>query len=245
MTPLREWKLGDFLFPAILTTLFGSEIMFALIEILVSLGLTLTGTYSDDRLDAWIYGDTNMSYFLWSMALLGHSGLVAWVFHKLGYLDDVFRVGRLSLPIFGLIVLGVAADFFISDLLDILFTAANNGQIPDTVVEGMDTEVSWQLLPGDLFWGAIAAPIEEEFLIRGVLFSILITRGWSVTWTLLITSAFFAILHVQYTIYGIIPVFVAGMIFGLLRIWTGGLAAPIIAHGLVNFLISTLYLVGL
>ena len=44
----------------------------------------------------------------------------------------------------------------------------------------------------------------------------------------------FASIHGQYYLPGLLSVFVGGLLFGALRVLTGGLAAPIVAHMTMN-----------
>jgi len=83
--------------------------------------------------------------------------------------------------------------------------------------------------------GCVVVPIVEEVLFRGWLQPALIDAGWPVPVAILFTSAVFGVLHPW--------VFTAtfyGLLFGLLRQWTGGLAAPIISHAVVNTAIGLL-----
>ena len=88
-----------------------------------------------------------------------------------------------------------------------------------------------------LFYGfamVFAAPISEEALFRGFLFA-----GWSrtrfgVTGTILLTSALWAAMHVQYSAYGIAEIFVHGLALGIARHRSGSLVVPLLMHAAVN-----------
>lgn len=87
-----------------------------------------------------------------------------------------------------------------------------------------------------LLWIAlvVAAPLFEEFLFRGFLF-----RGWlntrlGATGTILLTSALWTAIHLQYDMVDLSVVFVYGILLGLARYRTGSLIAPLVIHGAIN-----------
>src|SRR5262249_39443693 len=80
----------------------------------------------------------------------------------------------------------------------------------------------------------IAAPIGEEIMFRGFLF-----RGWAsspvgVTVTILVTSAIWAGIHVQYDLFGILQVFCLGLLFGWVRARSGSTLLTIMMHAVCN-----------
>jgi uncharacterized protein len=80
----------------------------------------------------------------------------------------------------------------------------------------------------------VAAPVGEEIMFRGFLF-----RGWSaspmgVTGTIIVTSAMWAAIHVQYDWYGIVEVFCLGLLFGWVRARSGSLVLTIMMHAVCN-----------
>jgi CAAX protease family protein len=87
-----------------------------------------------------------------------------------------------------------------------------------------------------LFWFAlvIAAPVAEEIMFRGFLF-----RGWVTSERMaipgiLIISALFAAIHVQYDWFGILQVFFIGLLLGLVRWRSGSTTLTILMHVLAN-----------
>ncbi len=88
----------------------------------------------------------------------------------------------------------------------------------------------------------IGAPLAEELAFRGLLFASL-ARAGLVSWAVvLITAALFAAFHFEPVRFGVL--FVIGLCLGWLRLRTGRLGAPIIAHG-VNNLPGALAIVAL
>ena len=95
------------------------------------------------------------------------------------------------------------------------------------------------------FWvasGVVIAPIAEEVFFRGYALSGFMKRGLT-NRGLLVTSALFAAVHLDPFSFG--PLFIAGMVLGILRVKTNSLAAPIAAHATNNFIVMTLTLFGL
>ena len=81
------------------------------------------------------------------------------------------------------------------------------------------------------FFAVIIAPMAEEFIFRGVLFSSIQKLGWpKCAW--LVPSLLFALIHNN------APIFVPLFAFALALTWlyqkTGGLLAPMLAHSLFN-----------
>ena len=85
-----------------------------------------------------------------------------------------------------------------------------------------------------LIAAVVAAPIGEEIMFRGFLF-----RGWAttplgVTGTIVLTSAVWAGIHVQYDWYGIVQVFCLGLLFGWVRARSGSTMLTMMMHSACN-----------
>jgi membrane protease YdiL (CAAX protease family) len=99
---------------------------------------------------------------------------------------------------------------------------------------GLGVTASWV---GKYSWGALAiriigivvlAPLGEELLFRGVIFQLLAPKSTALA--VLITAAFFAGFHIQYSWIGMALVFIDGLYFGLARAWSGSTLLTIIMH---------------
>ena len=82
-----------------------------------------------------------------------------------------------------------------------------------------------------IFFAVVLAPVAEEFVFRGLLFSTAKKLGWpKLGW--IGVSLLFALIHVN------APTFLSLFVFALALTWlyekTDGLLAPIIAHSLFN-----------
>jgi membrane protease YdiL (CAAX protease family) len=85
-----------------------------------------------------------------------------------------------------------------------------------------------------LIAAVVAAPIGEEIMFRGFLF-----RGWApttlgVTGTIVVTSAIWAAIHVQYDWFGIAQVFCLGLLFGWVRARSGSTLLTMMMHAVCN-----------
>lgn len=89
----------------------------------------------------------------------------------------------------------------------------------------------------------ILAPLIEETLFRGLFYQYLRFRN-PVFKSALITGLLFAVVHPQG--YAAIPALgMIGAVLALIREWRGSLIAPVIAHGLNNFIITLLLILTL
>ncbi|MBN1367190.1 MAG: CPBP family intramembrane metalloprotease [Dehalococcoidales bacterium] len=87
-----------------------------------------------------------------------------------------------------------------------------------------------------LLWVAVAvfAPLFEEAFFRGFLFVGLKESRLGAAWAVVFTSLFWALLHIQYSTYGIVTVLVLGIALGIIRLVTKSLWSTIILHSLWN-----------
>jgi len=111
--------------------------------------------------------------------------------------------------------------------------------VPEFMVRVYETA---EVLP--LFWAAIVllGPIFEEVFFRGFLFAGLVRSRLGGAGTVVVTALAWAVIHVQYDLYGIATVFVIGLLLGWARLRTGSLALTIALHAAFN-LVAMLELV--
>lgn len=82
----------------------------------------------------------------------------------------------------------------------------------------------------------VVAPVTEELFFRGFLH-----RGWAPSWigvsgTIVLTAGLWAVLHQQYTVFGILLIFVMGLILGWLRQRSQSTWLPMALHALNNLI---------
>jgi membrane protease YdiL (CAAX protease family) len=80
----------------------------------------------------------------------------------------------------------------------------------------------------------IFVPVNEEFVVRGFLF-----RGWSQSFlgpgaAIVLTSAVWTALHIQYNAFYLSEIFVIGLILGYFRWRTGSTWLTVIVHAAIN-----------
>jgi uncharacterized protein len=128
-----------------------------------------------------------------------------------------------------LILVGVFAG--ILAIAAIVGSFSSQVQDPGFTVDALNTS-RWPAL----FAVAVVvfAPLFEETFFRGFLFRGLRDSALGATGTILLTSAGWALLHLQYDFYGMAEIFVLGLVFGAVRLKTNSLYAPLLLHGLWN-----------
>lgn len=101
-------------------------------------------------------------------------------------------------------------------------------------------ETAREMLSGDsagllmFFSLVILAPLVEEVTIRGVALGCLLGRGVPTLAAIILQAAAFTLLHMQYTLAGLVPVFILGLFIGWLRVASKSILVPIAAHAAVN-----------
>lgn len=103
----------------------------------------------------------------------------------------------------------------------------------------LKSPVWWAMFP----MVGIGAPLAEELLFRGFLFSALANSRIGITGAALLTSAGWALVH-SYSLVGIAQVFVIGLIFSWMLVRTGSLRVPIIVHGIYNTALTAVMVSG-
>jgi len=80
----------------------------------------------------------------------------------------------------------------------------------------------------------IAAPVFEECLFRGFLFSGVQNSQLGTGAAIVISSAFWAIIHTQYGSFELITIFILGIVLAMSRVASGSLYVPILLHATNN-----------
>jgi len=76
----------------------------------------------------------------------------------------------------------------------------------------------------------IAAPIIEEAIFRGWMLPMMVARGVPWVFAILITAIGFGLMHVFWGLQVVAYTTVLGVFLGVARMWTGRIAAPVLAH---------------
>jgi membrane protease YdiL (CAAX protease family) len=189
---------------------------------------------------AWWYNDHPMSQIVWGACMLACGAGLWWWLGRTGVRENAARRGDLGALTLLLIAAAVAINWIAFTPVEYVTLAVTGQEELPVEKPGWETTYAPSTLPGELFSSVIAAPVFEELAFRGFLLSVLLARGWSSTWAILVVAAAFASTHEQYYLSGQVSVFILGALMGFLRVASGGIAAPILAHGISNLLV-TLY----
>ena len=130
-----------------------------------------------------------------------------------------------------LLILG--AFLFLSDAVTF---SLHRPIVPPFVIEAYKTA---SFLPALLFAIIIVAPIFEEIFFRGFLFQGIRYSRLGPIGAIGITSLIWAVIHEQYDIYGIITLFVFGLLLGIVRIKTDSIHLLMVMHSLSS-LVATI-----
>jgi hypothetical protein len=96
---------------------------------------------------------------------------------------------------------------------------------------------TWWLI---LIAAGIGAPLAEELLFRGLIFGALRRSPLGFAGAAVITAASWALLHANYSVYGLAAIAFIGVYLAWLRERTGSLLTPMVCHGAYNSLIILL-----
>ena len=99
-----------------------------------------------------------------------------------------------------------------------------------------------ELMKAQTWWlvliaAGIGAPIAEECLFRGLLFGTLKRTSLGIGGAAAVSAILWAVLHANYSIYGVTAITLIGIYLALVRERTGSLLTPIVCHGTYNSLI--------
>ncbi|HAY05977.1 MAG TPA: CPBP family intramembrane metalloprotease [Hyphomonas sp.] len=186
----------------------------------------------------WWYNDHPLSQIVWGLVMLGcGAGLWVWLGHR-GVRHEAAPRGDLGPLIIFLIFASVAVNWYAFAPIDYIALQLTGQEVLPVEKPGYETTYAPETLPGELFSAVIAAPVFEELAFRGFLLSVLLARGWPVWMSVTAVAALFAGTHEQYYLSGQISVFILGVLMGYLRVASGGIAAPILAHALSNLIVT-------
>ncbi len=87
---------------------------------------------------------------------------------------------------------------------------------------------------GYLVFGILIAPVVEEVTFRGVALGAIISRGGGPVLAAILSSAAFALIHLQYSLVAMAVVFVTGVGLAVLRLLSGSILVPVVAHIAAN-----------
>jgi membrane protease YdiL (CAAX protease family) len=134
------------------------------------------------------------------------------------------------------VIVGLVSLVILLPVLDALAYLVGQPIIPAFVVDVYKSAQSTGSLP--LLWLAIviAAPVAEEIIFRGFIF-----RGWVRPTTqrpmigILFVTVLFTVIHIQYNWFGLLQVFMIGLLLTWTRWRSGSMLLPMAMHVIANF----------
>jgi membrane protease YdiL (CAAX protease family) len=127
-------------------------------------------------------------------------------------------------------LLTLGAFLFLSDAITF---SLHRPIVPPFVIEAYKTAL---FLPALLFAIIIVAPIFEEIFFRGFFFQGIRYSRLGPIGAIGITSLIWAVIHVQYDIYGITTLFAFGLLLGIARIKTDSIHLSMVMHSLASLM---------
>lgn len=119
-----------------------------------------------------------------------------------------------------------------------LFGGEEGWEYSTDVNEALFAPDNWG--PAYLVYAMLLAPMLEEVTYRGVALGALMSRNVPPVMAMVLSTAAFTLPHLQYSIPALGVVFIAGMGFAWLRLASGSILVPIIAHVAANATITFL-----
>lgn len=148
---------------------------------------------------------------------------------------EVAEPGDMNLVVVGIAaaaaVVAVALATFLSGVLAMIF-----GSQGLSVSDSFTNQLQTASRPELLFTIVLVAPFAEEFIYRGLFMGVLLARGWTPVSAASLAALIFALQHIQYGWIGMLMVAIYGVLLGLLRVASGGLFLPIMAHMFINLI---------
>ena len=145
------------------------------------------------------------------------------------------------------LILGIAILAVLLPLGDLTSWLTGRDIVPAFVVDAWRTARASNTVVVFILALVVAAPVMEELLFRGFLL-----RGYTASrlgpiGAVLLTSAAWASMHIQYEVFYVVQIFVLGCVFGWLRLRSGSTTLTLILHGIVNLtaIVQTVYIAEL
>ena len=114
---------------------------------------------------------------------------------------------------------------------DTLYTLVGAPIVHSSMIQMYESSVLPSLL---IFAVVVCAPIIEECFFRGFLFKGLMHSAIGSAGAILVTALLWSVIHMQYEWYGIIVIFLGGLLLGIARVRTGSILAPLLMHCAMN-----------
>lgn len=132
------------------------------------------------------------------------------------------------------VLLGIGCLVVLLPMIDLSSYLTGRAVVPPFVAEMYRSARDSGTLPLLAIALLIAAPLAEELVFRGFLYRGLAASRVGVAGAIVISSALWAAMHVQYEPFFMGHIFVIGLLFGWWRWKSGSTTLTLVLHGLVN-----------
>jgi uncharacterized protein len=132
------------------------------------------------------------------------------------------------------LIVGIAIVAILLPLGDLSSWLFGRDLVPSAVVDAYRTARASGVVVLLAIALIVAAPLMEELLFRGFLFRGYAQSPLGVAGTIVLTSAGWAVMHIQYDTFYVVQIFVLGCAFGWLRWRSNSTLLTIILHAIVN-----------
>lgn len=160
------------------------------------------------------------------------AAMLTWLFLKTP--RNAWRVFGMSRPVNWILLLAVLGLTSLVDIAIFQFGPSTEAD-PTDFMEMADPDLAAMLAL--LFSSVIVAPVFEELVFRGFLFQGLRLRIGNLQ-AGIISTALFALVHIQYDIWGWLSVASMGAGAAYLTLRTGSLKSAIVLHAIINLLVT-------
>ena len=226
-------RLALMVLSSVVWSLWGYEILIAIASQIAGYHESVNSASEAFWLPWWDMDHPLSGVYMAVLLVAGIMALVAYL-RVAGVMRAALPIGSLGPSILGAVLAAVLIDVFASEVIATLTTSLDAGEALLNEREDYAYTLTLAHLPGEFLWSVVTAPVFEELVFRGLLLGFLLARGWNPWLAVAVSSAAFAGIHSQYYLPGLLSVFIGGLLFGWLRILSKGLAAPILAHSLMN-----------
>jgi membrane protease YdiL (CAAX protease family) len=212
----------------------GLLLVLFLVGVQLGAGLALTRGVPGLVPRPWAYDGDLVGVPAMASAVLGLPAIAGVI--ALGRRTTVREALALAWPGWRALAVWVGAAAAVGAGYDALARAVSRPVVPPVMVEAWRT-ADWRAA---LCVGVVvAAPLLEEALFRGFLFTGLAASRLGLPLAIVLPAAAWALLHVQYDAFDLSFIFVLGVLLGVARWRSGSLAACLAAHVVLN-LVATI-----
>lgn len=228
--PREPWKFwGSCLWTA------AAILVWMAVQFLVIIGLLLWFNISDDLStpDVEAFASHAVAVSLVSIAAVPAELAVIWLAVRLKRWSFSEYLA-LILPARRHVLLGLVCIAVVLPLADLSSYLAGQPLVPEFVrnlyLTARQSNTLWLLAIALV----IAAPLAEELVFRGFMYRGLAASRVGVSGAILIPSAIWAVMHIQYSPFYIAHIFIIGLVLGWLRWRSGSTILTLLLHAVIN-----------